>query len=256
MVEITKLALQVLLAWFFLCTSASSQFWTESATGSTASLRGLSVATTTSGTAIWAAGAKGTVLRSLDHGVSWLSTGPSEFPELEFRSIHAWSSMEAVIASAGTPAVILRTADGGLHWETVHRDSNPAAFFDGLRFHDDSRGVIFGDPIDGKFVVLRSEDRGRKWIAIDPDRLAPIRAGEAGFAASNSAMLAHGNGSIWIGTGGAVNSSSRVHASTNFGETWQVADCPLPSNASSGIFFYCVQSRLERSRSRRWRLST
>lgn len=231
-----SLLLLIVPDWVFDTQPAFGQFWQELSTGSTASLRGLAVSESPTGVSIWAAGAKGNVLRTSDLGKSWTLCGPAEFPELEFRSIHAWSSQEAVIASAGSPAIILRTADGGRTWQAVHRDSNPAAFFDGLRFHDGTRGIVFGDPLDGKFVVLRSSDGGRRWQGIDPDRLPSILPGEAGFAASNSAMLVNARGSIWIGTGGTMGLVSRVHYSEDFGDTWHVTDCPLPGDATSGVF--------------------
>jgi hypothetical protein len=123
--------------------------WELGPTGSRASLRGLSAS---SEDVIWTCGSHGTVLRSLDGGSSWIECGPTEFPELEFRSIHAWDAHSACIASAGSPAVVLRTDDGGIVWREVYRHRSPAAFFDGMKFWDHGRGIVFGDPIDGRFA--------------------------------------------------------------------------------------------------------
>lgn len=223
-----------------MCTADEPQ-WQESNTGSSASLRGLVVATetattATTTTAIWATGSKGTVLLSNDLGKSWLSVGPAAYPELEFRSVHAWNDRQAMVASAGTPAIVLKTDDAGKTWREVHRDPHPKAFFDGLKFIDQRRGVLFGDPIDGRFTVLTTSDAGESWRTISRSALPETLKDEAAFAASNSAMIVAAPASIWIGTGGATAEQSRVLHSTDFGKSWQVTLCPLTSSASSGIF--------------------
>lgn len=218
--------------------AADDPKWTESTTGSSASLRGLAVAqhAGTTEPVLWASGAKGTILQSTDVGKSWQAIGPAEYPQLEFRSLHAWNEREAIVASAGTPAIVLKTADAGETWREVHRDPHPQAFFDGLKFIDTRRGVLFGDPIDGRLTVLTTKDAGKTWQAVAREALPVTREGEAAFAASNSAMLVAQPESIWIGTGGTVADQSRVVVSHDFGKSWQVKACPLKSAAASGIF--------------------
>ncbi len=146
--------------------------WQVSPTGSSASLRGLAVANQSTGSqpVIWASGSKGTILVSVDRGQSWKNVGPAKHAELEFRSLHAWNEKQAIVASAGTPAIVLKTTDGGTTWQEVWRDSRPQAFFDGLKFLDATRGVLFGDPIDGHFVVLTTKDAGASWQQVLPAR--------------------------------------------------------------------------------------
>lgn len=207
--------------------------WELGPTGSRASLRGLSAA---GDDVIWTCGSHGTVLRSLDGGSSWMECGPSEFPELEFRSIHAWDAHSACIASAGSPAVVLRTADGGITWREVYRHHSPAAFFDGLKFWDQRRGIVFGDPIDGAFCILQTTDGGERWHALAPEKSPAALASEAAFAASNSAMIVSTEGQVWIGTGGPESESSRVLFRKDWPDDWQAAHCPLVSSQTSGIF--------------------
>ncbi len=190
--------------------------------------------------ALWASGAKGTILLSNDLGRTWQRVGPTNFPELEFRSLHAWNSREAIVASAGTPAIVLKTADAGRTWREVHRDPHPQAFFDGLKFIDSQRGVLFGDPIDGRLAVLTTKDKGESWQAVARESLPATRQDEAAFAASNSVMLVAKPESIWIGTGGSIADQSRVFVSHDFGKSWQVKPCPLASAASSGIFSLAI----------------
>lgn len=207
--------------------------WELGPTGSRASLRGLSAA---SDDVIWTCGSHGTVLRSLDAGSSWIECGPSDFSELEFRSIHAWDARSACIASAGSPAVILRTEDGGNVWREVYRHRSSVAFFDGLKFWDQRRGIVFGDPIDGTFCILETTDGGEQWHALALEKSPVALASEAAFAASNSAMIVSKEGQVWIGTGGPIADTSRVLIRQNWSDDWKSTSCPLVSSATSGIF--------------------
>ena len=227
----------ICIPWSTIALAAEPQ-WQESSTGSTASLRGVAVAnhTSTGKPTLWASGSKGTILVSNDIGQTWQSISPAAYPELEFRSLHAWNERQAIVASAGTPAIVLKTDDAGQSWREVHRDAHPKAFFDGLKFIDDRRGVLFGDPIDGRFTVLTTQDSGETWQAIARDTLPETREGEAAFAASNSAMIVAAPQSIWIGTGGCESPQSRVLMSHDFGKSWQAKACPLISAPASGIF--------------------
>ena len=98
--------------------------------------------------------------RSTDSGSSWIECGPGNYDQLEFRSIHAWDAQTACIASAGTPAVILQTQDAGLTWRIAYEHASPQAFFDGLKFWDAQRGIAFGDPLDGRLLIVETLDAG------------------------------------------------------------------------------------------------
>ncbi len=211
--------------------------WELGPTGTTASLRGLSTAGDRS---IWACGSEATVIRSTDGGSSWIECGPRNFASLEFRSLHAWDENSACIASAGSPAVILRTQDGGATWLEVFRHESAKAFFDGLKFWDSERGIVFGDPIDGRLCVLESFDGGMSWYEPPTAQLPGVFMGEAGFAASNSAMVIADGGKVWIGTGGREANTSRVFMRQNWSAAWTASDCPLRSGATQGIFSLAV----------------
>ncbi|MCA9194810.1 MAG: hypothetical protein KDB03_23725, partial [Planctomycetales bacterium] len=126
--------------------------WKSFPTGTTASLRGLAVASGNSSSqssldelVLWACGSQGTVVRSLDGGRHWQDVSVAAFAELEFRSLHAFSEREVVVASAGYPAVIMRTMDGGKSWQMAHQVADKRAFFDALRFADSQQGLVVGD---------------------------------------------------------------------------------------------------------------
>ncbi|MEM8734034.1 MAG: YCF48-related protein [Planctomycetota bacterium] len=247
---------RTLVFWFgFLCLplmplsflgSAAAQetarkfSWELGPTGSKSSLRGLAAPTDK---AIWACGSQATVLRSVDGGNSWENVSPGGFDEVEFRSIHAWSATEACIASAGQPAVILRTDDGGESWQEVFRADDEAAFFDGMQFWDEERGIVFSDPVGATMLVLETNDRGATWATIEPGQLVPVLDGEAGFAASNSSIAVASGGRVWIGTGGQTVQESRVHMRTEWEKYWQAVPCPLESGSASGIFSIAMAAK-------------
>lgn len=224
--------LAAILSVLLLQTVAPAQ-WELGPTGTKVSLRGLAAV---DDRVLWACGSQATVLRSTDGGSSWNDCGPDGFEDLEFRSIHAWDAQEAIIASAGTPAVILRTSNGGETWMQVYEHKSKAAFFDALRFWDDKHGLAFSDPVDGRLLVVETSDSGQTWAPVPKDKLPPTAEGEAGFAASNSALLLGNGGSVWIGTGGVTANFSRVFHRAAADRDWQIQTCPLHGSPTSGIF--------------------
>lgn len=220
--------------------------WELGPTGSKASLRAIAAPTSQ---VLWIGGSGGTILRSLDGGNSWHDCSPSGYSAVEFRSLHAWDDQRACAASAGTPAVILLTEDGGTNWSMQYKNDAPEAFFDGLKFLDEkysgaepveqsdsdaTYGVAISDPVDGNWLIVETRDRGVTWGPVAQS--LPAEPKQAAFAASNSAMLIGTGGRVWFGTGGIDSPTSRIHLRLGFDADWTTAECPLPSNASSGVF--------------------
>jgi len=214
--------------------TAADSFWKVGDTGAKVSLRGL--AAVENGMVIWACGSQATVVVSEDGGESWESVGPEGFEMLEFRSIAAFDRDNAIIASAGTPAVILKTTDGGKKWSEVVRRNESAAFFDALKFFDRDHGLAVSDPVDGKWLILRTKDGGESWSEISREALPPLHEGEAAFAASNSALAVAKDGSAWLGTGGLEAAESKIYRTKDYGESWDVSYCPIPSGKAAGVF--------------------
>src|SRR5690606_10366405 len=93
--------------------------------------------------------------------------------------------------------------------------------------------VAYGDPVDGRLVIIRTTD-GRSWTRVPADRMPAPMEGEAGFAASGTTLTLAGDSLGWIGTGGGAH--ARVLITTDGGASWTATDTPLPANGTSGIF--------------------
>ncbi|MBK8101279.1 MAG: hypothetical protein IPK26_29710 [Planctomycetes bacterium] len=204
--------------------------WQPLVSGTSASLRGLSVV---DHDALWASGSGGTVLRSLDGGATFAACGPADASKCDFRDVQAFGREAAVVMVAGAPARLYRTDDAGANWRIVHEDPRPGAFFDSMAF-DGDRGVVVGDPIDGRFVILTTADAGNNWTAVAPASLPEVLAGEAAFAASGTCVALRGE-RIWLCTGGGAK--ARLLHSEDGGRTWAAIELPLAAGkASAGAF--------------------
>ncbi|MEQ1824379.1 MAG: YCF48-related protein [Pirellula sp.] len=216
-----------------VCLVFADEPWHRADTGTGASLRG--VASVDERT-VWACGSKGTLVRTIDEGRSWSVAKITGLEDVEIRSIHAWSAEQAIVATAGQPAVMYKTKDGGLSWKKVYENLAKEAFVDGLRFSNDQVGYAFSDPVDGKLLILKSVDAGETWAAVAAHQIPEINPGEAGFAASNSSLAVHRH-MVWIGLGGHNQGASRVFRSQDGGEHWRAVTVqPISSSASAGIF--------------------
>ncbi|MFN6398385.1 MAG: WD40/YVTN/BNR-like repeat-containing protein [Planctomycetota bacterium] len=211
----------------------AQEFWQLVPSHTDASLRGLHAIDQTTA---WACGSHATVVKTIDGGKSWTRCAIEGLDDKsELRSIHAWSAKEVIVATAGTPCRIYYSSNGGDDWKIVYQNNHPDAFIDAMRFWDDHRGFIFGDPIDSKLLTLVTNDRGETW-QLPGNQEFTLRSSEAGFAASNSSMMVFGKASVWIGLGGAPG-LAQILISDDAGEHWARSTVdPIPSGKSSGIF--------------------
>jgi photosystem II stability/assembly factor-like uncharacterized protein len=207
--------------------------WTPQPSPTRERLRGVSAV---SATVAWASGNKGTVLRTTDGGASWLGVAPPAAQDLDFRDVEAFDAQRAYVLSigAGDRSRIYRTVDGGAHWTLVFSNPDPKAFYDAIAFWDPTHGLAFGDPVDGRFTVART-DNGTTWTPVGRDGMPEALPGEGAFAASGTCLVVAGKSNAWFATGGAAR--TRVFRSADRGATWQAADTPLVAGiASAGAF--------------------
>ena len=207
----------------------TSPGWTLYDAGVTARLRGVSAPRTN---VVWASGTDGTIVRTTDAGRTWKRLTIPDTDKLDFRDVDAVDDRTAWVLSIGNgdASRIYKTTDGGSTWTLQFRNDDPKAFYDAMAFRDSRRGFAFSDSVDGQFVILRTDDGGRTWTRIPAAALPPALDGEGAYAASGSniAIVAE---NLWIAT-----SRSRVLRSTDAGSSWTVAQTPVPTSSSAGIF--------------------
>jgi photosystem II stability/assembly factor-like uncharacterized protein len=185
---------------------------------------------------VWASGSNGVILRSEDSGHKWTQLHVDGGVVLDFRGIRAFDAKTAYVMSSGEgeKSRIYKTTDGGKKWEMQYTDKRPAFFLDDLVCFTVTHCLALGDPIDGKFLILSTED-GKSWKELPRDNMPAIIPGEGAFAASGTSLAIYGTSDIYFGTGGGA--TARVFHSADLGRTWTVSDTPLAAgNASSGAF--------------------
>lgn len=218
-----------LILMFFATTNAQ---WTKQTVATKASFRGLSVVNEK---IIWASGTGGTVIKTTDGGKNWSVMKVPEADKLDFRDIEAFDENTVYILSIGDGenSRIYKTIDGGKTWKLQFKNTNPKAFFDALAFWDKNNGMAMSDPVDGKYLLMKTTD-GENWKEVGTDKMAFAKDGEAAFAASGTCLLTNGKNDIFLVSGGM---DARVFRSDNRGLTWFVSDTPITKGtAGSGIF--------------------
>lgn len=199
--------------------------------GTNSNIRGLCVV---SDTVIWGSGSKGTFLRSVDEGGSWLYGTIPGAENLDFRDIHAVNHLLAWVISAGDSGLIFVTRDGGRNWYLQYKNKSEGIFFDGFAFWDKKSAIAYSDPLGDRWFSIRTNNAGGKWELIDPFAYPAMQEGEAGFAASGTGIVTYGKGHVWIASGGA--DIARVFRSLDWGSNWRVYNTPLRSGKTAGIF--------------------
>lgn len=210
----------------------ASPHWTMQTSGVAVRLRGVSAVNEQ---VAWASGAGATVLRTADGGTTWQTLHVTD-EALDFRDVDAVDVQTAYVLSIGNGAAsrIYKTTDAGKSWQLQFKNDDAKAFLDAMTFWDANHGIVFGDSVDLKFYVLMTADGGRTWTRVPTENLPPAQGNEGAFAASGTNVAVFGKTHAWIGTGAAAK--SRVLRTADGGRTWQIADTPLASGGSTGIF--------------------
>ena len=205
--------------------------WVTQPSGTDADLRGLSVVAPA---VVWASGAHGTVLRTTNGGTTWTLTTIPDASHLDLRGIAATSSTVAHAMSIADSSRIFRTVDGGRTWSLRYMSLRKGSFFDAIRFFDPKHGIVMSDPVDGRFLLVTTNDGGETWQEVPAERLPPCLPGERAYAASGSGIATFGR-HVWFVSGGAA--TARVFHSTDRGTTWTVSDSPIRAGIrTAGIF--------------------
>ena len=146
-----------------------SGFWKIQTSGTT---QDLSLVDAVDQDVAWAAGK--TILRTTDAGSTW-QRALQDIPEKSnITAIGALDANVAVVAVvANGIAKLIRTTDGGQSWQDVLTD-HPAPIHGIHLFRDRSGcGVAVGNPLNGKWTMLKTTDEGKTWRPAEnlPDQL-------------------------------------------------------------------------------------
>ena len=220
-------------------TPAQAQYWKVQTSGIDTNLRAVSVANSPSEKGVsvpvvWASGSNGVILKSLDGGKTWQRLHVEGGENLDFRGVVAFNDKTAYLMSSGEgdKSRIYKTTDSGETWNLQYSDNRKEFFLDSIACIYETQCLAVGDPINGKFLLLKTSD-GEHWNPLSTDNMPFALGGEGAFAASNSCLVIKGD-EIYFGTGGPA---ARVFHSPDGGLTWTVARTPIvQGNASSGIF--------------------
>lgn len=220
---------------------AIAPVWNLQRSGANARLRGVSAVTEQ---IAWASGSGNTILRTEDGGTTWNRIPSPTTDRLDFRDIDAVGERVAYVLSIGSGPLsrIYKTTDAGATWTLQFTNEDPDAFFDAMAFWDADRGIAVSDSVKGQFVIITTDNGGRTWTRVPAKNLPPALENEGAFAASGTNVTVFGATHVWFGTGAAAR--SRVLRSTDRGRTWQIAETPLASGQSSGIYSVAFRDAL------------
>jgi photosystem II stability/assembly factor-like uncharacterized protein len=175
------------------------------------------------------------VIHTLDGGRTWVRDTVPASSALDFRAIAATSAQVAHAMSIADSSRIYRTTNGGRSWSLRWAATRKGTFLDAIRFWDSRHGIAMSDPVDGRFLIVTTNDGGETWREVPADRMPPALEGEGGFAASGTCLTVFGRSHVWFVTGGA--GVARVFRSSDRGRTWEVHETPIRAGVpSAGIF--------------------
>jgi photosystem II stability/assembly factor-like uncharacterized protein len=161
--------------------------------------------------------------------------------DLDFRDIEAFGAEAAYVMSSGDgdKSRIYKTTDGGETWKLQYSDKRPGFFLDSLACDSMIHCFALSDPVDGKFLVLATDD-GEHWKELPRDLMPAALPSEGAFAASGTAIAICQDGSVYFGTGG---SSARIFRSSDRGRSWTALTSPIPGGPSGGVFSIACTGR-------------
>ena len=192
-----QIKLLILCAMLVFASISKAQHITLLQQGKPTSIRGICVVDDKTA---WVSGSKGYIAITTDAGETWQWQQVKGYESADFRGIEAFSDKEAIIIASGTPALILKTTDGGLTWKLKYKNTDTVCFIDAIKFTNPKHGFVLGDPINGKFLMFETTDKGETWNGYNYNPVA--LPGEAAFAASNTCLRITPNNNTFIATGG------------------------------------------------------
>ena len=181
---------------------------------------------------IYVSGHDATVLRKFGDEDSFSALNIAVPDSFQFRDIHGFDNGVVVAMSAGPGIMsqIWRSEDFGDSWKQVFEMDEEEGFLDCMDFWDEQNGLVFGDAVDGIYV-LKTEDGGKSWYRMNPSRFPSESTG--GFAASGTCIETSDHGEATI-IGYLANRQAPLYHSSDFGETWTRDSLALVVDEVSG----------------------
>ena len=166
-----------------------------------------------------------------------LFRSPDTLKRIDFRSLYAWGKDTAIVFTAGSPAICYKTTNGGKSWDKTFYLEHKDVFVNSMDFKNNKEGIVWGEPMDGKFFMLKTNDGGDTWDKLD----APIALpGDGGFAASNSCVAYLPSGKITFVMG--VTRSCFYWSDSDSNIDWNVSNTGLVQGGESNADgIYCVK---------------
>jgi len=188
-------------------TDSITSTWTVQTSGTANQLLTVSSVSSNVG---WAAGIGPTVIRTSNGGVNWISATGTGITGAVY-NICGIDGNNALCTSSPSATFIWKTSNGGTTWTQVYTQTG--GFIDAIQMISSSEGYAIGDPVGGKWTVLKTIDGGNSWsrMATEPTQVGS----EAGW--NNSFQIVGTN--MWFGT-----SSSKVYHSSDLGLTWSSSE--------------------------------
>lgn len=165
----------------------------------------------------WVCGASATILKTTDGGATWISAMGSGVTG-DVYNIYGIDADTAFCTTTPGSTFIYKTTNGGTTWTPVFTQSG--GFINTILMTSEPEGYAAGDPVGGKWTILKTTDNGNSWsrMATEPTQIGS----EAGW--NNSFMVM--DKYMWYGT-----NSTKVYMSSNYGMSW--SGIPTPGVASS-----------------------
>ncbi len=189
---------------FLFCFSAiTSAQWIEQTSPVTSLLYSVSAV---NDNVVWACGAGGVVLRTVDAGNTWSQT-TSPNSGIDFFTIQGIDALTALVGGADANTYAYKTIDGGATWTQTF--SQAGGFINALKAFNGFPGAygLQGDPVGGRWTQFVSLDYGSTWDSTG--FYNPAAPGEAGW--NNSFFAATPSLFSWFGT----NNTKVVQAFAN-----------------------------------------
>lgn len=211
-----------LFIYIFFSATLFAHDWYERASGTAKDLLSVSVVTDS---IAWVCGKEGTVLLTTDEGHTWAQRGGgSVLGTYDLLNIFAVDAATAFVtatpydsAAQTTKTYVFRTSDGGQNWSQVF--SQDSGFVNGIYMFDNLKGVLYGNPVGGRWSVWLTSDGGSTWDSTGvflPASSSSERSWPNAFVGYTATKM------FMFGT-----NNSRIYFTNDHGKTWKAKATPI-----------------------------